>query len=199
MRLNRAASVDAEHLHRGGAARRRLAAEVPRVVAAVKTMGLRVDDQDRRMSENAGAAVAITTAALALLSVLICLLAAFNIAHALSASVRARERELGVMRAVGASQADIFRLVLAEAAVLGVGGGLIGTLVAGLAALGGDMVAARVLPQFPFKPDTFFLLPWWLPLLGVALGVVAALGGAWLPARRAARVDPARVLAGQGA
>jgi ABC-type lipoprotein release transport system permease subunit len=171
---------------------------VPVIVAAVKEMGLRVDDQDRRMSENAGAAVAITTSAMALLSALICLLAAFNIAHALSAAVRARQRELGVMRAVGASQRDIFGLVLAEAMVLGVFGGVVGTTTAVLAALGVDMLAARVLPEFPFKPDTFFLVPPWLPLLGVGLGVLAALAGAWLPARRAAQVDPARVLAGQG-
>jgi ABC-type lipoprotein release transport system permease subunit len=172
---------------------------VPALVAAVKDMGLRVDDQERRLAENTGAAVAITTGALALLSALICLLAAFNIAHALSASVRARERDLGVLRAVGASRRDVARLVLAEAAVLGLAGGVAGTLIAGLAALAANMLAARVLPDFPFKPDTFFAAPAWLPLLGVALGVLAALGGAWLPARRAAAVDPARVLAGAGA
>jgi putative ABC transport system permease protein len=76
---------------------------VPGVVTAVKAMGLSVDDQERRMAENAGAAVAISTSSLALLSVLICVLAAFNIAHAFSAAVRAREKELGVMRAVGAA------------------------------------------------------------------------------------------------
>lgn len=150
------------------------------------------------MSENAGAAVAITTSAMALLSVLICVLAAFNIAHALSAAVRARQKELGVMRAVGASQRDIFSLVLAEAAVLGVFGGIAGTIVALLACLGVDMLATRVLPEFPFKPESFFAAPPWLPLLGVSLGVLAAVAGAWLPARRAANVDPARVLAGQG-
>lgn len=173
--------------------------DVPRIAAAVKDMGLRVDDQERRLAENAGAAVTITTSAMALLSALICLLAAFNIAHALSASVRARERELGVLRAVGARRSDIFRLVLAEASVLGVAGGLAGTLIALGAAAGVDMLSARVLPDFPFKPDSFFLVPAWLPLIGVSLGVVAALAGAWLPARRASRVDPARVLAGQGA
>jgi ABC-type antimicrobial peptide transport system permease subunit len=55
-----------------------------------------------------------------------------------------------------------------------------------------------MLPEFPFKPDTFFLVPAWLPVLGLALGVIAAVAGAILPARRAARIDPARVLAGQG-
>jgi ABC-type lipoprotein release transport system permease subunit len=197
VRLNKAANVDAETFS-GVALQARSPSDVPRIVAAVKEMGLRVDDQERRMSENAGAAVAITTSAMALLSVLICVLAAFNIAHALSAAVRARQKELGVMRAVGASQRDIFSLVLAEAAVLGVFGGIAGTIVALLACFGVDMLATRVLPEFPFKPESFFAAPPWLPLLGVSLGVLAAVAGAWLPARRAANVDPARVLAGQG-
>ena len=197
IRMNKAANVDAETFT-GVALQAASPSDVPQIVTAVKEMGLRVDDQERRMSENAGAAVAITTSAMALLSALICLLAAFNIAHALSAAVRARERELGVMRAVGASQRDIFVLVLVEAMVLGIGGGLLGTLTALLAASGVDMLSARVLPEFPFKPDTFFLVPLWLPLLGLGLGVLAAIAGAWLPARRAAQVDPARVLAGQG-
>lgn len=195
-RLNASAGADATTFT-GVALKAVEPSKVPGIVEGVKAMGLRVDDQERRMAENAGAAVAITTSAMALLSLLICVLAAFNIAHALSASVRARERELGVMRAVGASRADIFRLVMAEATVLGLFGGLGGTLLALAAALGVDMLAARVLPEFPFKPDTFFSLPPWLVLGGVALGVLAAVAGAWLPARRASAVDPARVLAGQ--
>jgi ABC-type lipoprotein release transport system permease subunit len=195
-RLNASAGADASTFT-GVALKAVEPSQVPGIVEAVKAMGLRVDDQDRRMAENAGAAVAITTSAMALLSLLICVLAAFNIAHALSASVRARERELGVMRAVGASRADIFRLVMAEATVLGLMGGAGGTLLALAAALGVDMLAIRVLPEFPFKPDSFFALPPWLFLGGVALGVLAAVAGAWLPARRASAIDPARVLAGQ--
>ena len=141
---------------------------VPELIAAVKAMGHRVDDQERRLSENVGAAVAITTLSMALLSVLICVLAAFNIAHALSASVRARERELGVMRAVGASRGDVSSLVLAEALVLGLVGGAIGTAVAWLVASFVDRMATKVLPEFPFKPDTYFSLPGWLLIGGLA-------------------------------
>lgn len=195
-RLNKTSNVDADTFT-GVALKAREPSQVPAIVAAVKSMGFRVDDQERRMAENAGAAVAITTSAMALLSVLICVLAAFNIAHALSASVRSRERELGVMRAVGASRRDIFGLVLAEASLLGVIGGVAGTLLALLSALAVDMLAANVLPEFPFKPDTFFLIPAWLVAGGAVLGVIAALAGAWLPARRASAIDPARVLAGQ--
>jgi ABC-type antimicrobial peptide transport system permease subunit len=194
-RLNAAANLDARTFT-ALTLKAKDPSEVPRLVAAVKAMGLRVDDQERRMSENAGAAVAISTLSLALLSVLICLLAAFNIAHAFSASVRARQKELGVMRAVGASRLDLFRLVLAEALVLGLGGGVLGTSVALVASAGIDVAAARFLPEFPFKPETWFERPLWLMAGGVLLGVLAAALGAALPARSASRTDPARVLAG---
>jgi ABC-type antimicrobial peptide transport system permease subunit len=86
---------------------------------------------------------------------------------------------------------------MAEAAILGLVGGLGGTMLALAAALTIDMLAARVLPPFPFKPDSFFFLPGWLLSGGVALGVLSAVAGAFLPARRASAIDPARVLAGQ--
>lgn len=166
------------------------------LVPAINSMGLKVDDGDRRMAQNAGAAVTVTTSAMALLSFLICVLAAVNIAHALSASVRARARELAVMRAVGASQADVKALVFAEAAWLGTLGGALGAAVAVASAFALDWAARALLPDFPFKPDSFFRVPWYLPVLGVALGLLAAVAGAVLPARAAAAVDPSRTLAG---
>lgn len=195
VRLNKAAGLDSE-TYTAVTLQATDASAVPTLVAAVKEMGFRVDDQERRMAENAGAAVTVTTFAMALLSALICFLAAINIAHALSASVRARAKELGVMRAVGASQSDVRALVLAEAATLGLVGGVLGTLFAIAAALAIDLAAARLLPQFPFKPDTFFQLPWFLVAGGMALGVLSSLAGAWFPSRHAASIDPARTLAG---
>ncbi len=169
---------------------------VPRLIEAVKEMGLEIDDQERRLAENVGAAVALTTSALALLSVLICVLAAVNIAHALSASVRARAKEIGVMQAVGASRSDVRNIVLAEAAVVGLAGGLLGTLVAVPLAVVMDRLARSYLPQFPFKPESFFSFPWPVVVGGVMLGLLAAVAGAWFPSHRAAATDPARTLAG---
>ncbi len=195
IRLNAAAGMDSQTFT-AVTLQAKDASAVPGLVAAVKDMGFRVDDQERRMAENAGAAVTVTTLAMGLLSALICLLAAINIAHALSASVRARSKELGVMRAVGASKADVRGLVLMEAATLGLIGGVLGTAVAVAATIALDAAAARMLPQFPFKPDTFFQLPWFLVAGGMALGVLSSLVGAWFPSRRAAAIDPARTLAG---
>jgi putative ABC transport system permease protein len=195
IRLNRATNMDAETFT-GVTLVADDPSQVPSLVASVKEMGLEIDDQERRLAENAGAAVALTTSALALLSILICVLAAVNIAHALSASVRARAKEIGVMQAVGASRSDVRNIVLAEAGVVGLLGGAIGTGVAlGLALLVNRM-AMRYLPDFPFKPDSFFSFPWPVVLGGVLLGLFAALAGAYFPSRRAAAMDPARTLAG---
>jgi ABC-type antimicrobial peptide transport system permease subunit len=195
VRINREAGVDAE-TYTGVTLVAKDPSQVPALVDAVKAMGLEIDDQERRMAENTGAAVALVTSALALLSILICVLAAVNIAHALSASVRARAREIGVMQAVGASRADVRGIVLAEAAVVGLAGGAAGTALALLLAFGVNRLAASYLPSFPFKPDSFFSFPWPVVLGGVVLGLVAALAGAYFPARRAAATDPARTLAG---
>ena len=100
------------------------------------------------------------------------------------------------MQAVGASRADVRSIVLAEAAVVGLAGGASGTAAALLLALGVNRLAASHLPNFPFKPDSFFSFPWQVVVGGVLLGLVAALAGAYFPSRRAAATDPARTLAG---
>lgn len=195
VRLNRQAGVDAES-YSSVVLEAATPSKVTAIVEEVKKMGLSIDDQDRKLAENAGGAVALVTAALALLSALICLLAAVNIAHALSASVAARAREIGVMQAVGASRADIRNLVFGEAAAVGLLGGGIGTLLARVGAWAIDGLAVAYLPPFPFKPESFFAWPWPVLVGGLAVGVVASLMGAYWPARSAAAVDPARTLAG---
>lgn len=169
---------------------------VPALAAAVRELGFEIDDAERRLAESVGAAVAIVTAALALISLLICALAGVNIALSLGASVRNRAREIGILRAVGATSGDVFRLVAGEAAVIGLVGGLAGGLLARGAAWGLDRLAGAYLPDFPFKPDTFFLFPAWMIGGAVLLGVLAALAGAVPPARTAARLDPARAIGG---
>lgn len=169
---------------------------VPAIAAAVREMGFEIDDAERRLAESVGAAVAIVTAALALISLLICALAAVNIALSLGAAVRNRAREIGILRAVGATSGDVFRLVAGEAVAVGLAGGLVGGLLARGAALAVDALARRYLPDFPFKPESFFVFPAWMIGGAVLLGVLAALAGAVPPARTAARLDPARTSGG---
>jgi hypothetical protein len=168
--------------------------DVPSIAAAVRRMGFSVDEADRAAAERAGAVVAISAGALVLLAALMCLLAALAIARSLSASVRGRAREIAVMQAVGATPRDVRRVVLVEGAIVGLAGGIAGTLLAAALSLAADRAALRLLPDFPFRPETFFAFPAWLPLLGIGVAALSAVLGALAPAAAAARVDPARML-----
>jgi putative ABC transport system permease protein len=133
-------------------------------------------------------------ALLVLVATVILVVAALNIAHTLRVLVAERQREIGLYRALGATAADmrtwILCLALLVGALAGAGGALAARLAAGLA----DWRAAVDLPDFPFKPDTFFAFPWWLWLLAVAFACLFALLGALGPAHKAARTDPAVAL-----
>ena len=168
--------------------------DVPAVTAAVRRMGFSVDEGERATAERVGTVVVVTTGALVFLAVAMCALAALAIAQSLSASVRGRTREIAVLEALGASPRDVRRIVLAEGAIVGLAGGIAGALLAALLAALADRAALSLLPDFPFRPDTFFALPGWLAALGVAVPAVAAVLGALAPAAAAARVDPARTL-----
>lgn len=115
-------------------------------------------------------------------------IATMGIANALLAAVRERRREIGVLKAIGARDRDVLRLFLVEAGVLGVIGGLVGTLLGlGLASLVGVVVngylhsegLAGVRPQIPYG----------IAAASVAgAGLLAVVAGG-IPARRAARLS----------
>jgi len=168
--------------------------DVPAIVAAVRRMGFSVDEGERAAAERVGTVVLVTTGALVLLASLMCALAALAIAQSLSASVRGRAREIAILEALGAAPRDVRAIILAEAAILALAGGLAGNALAFAAARLADQAALRLVPDFPFRPDTFFAFPPWLWALGLAVPALAALLGALAPATLAARVDPARTL-----
>jgi putative ABC transport system permease protein len=169
--------------------------DVPAVAAAVRRMGFAVDEHERLAAERAGTIVLLTTGALVLLAVVMCALAALAIAQSLSASVRGRAREIAILEAVGASPGDVRGVVLAEAALIGLTGGVLGTALAFALAALANRAAAGLLPDVSLRPESFFAFPAWVVSLGVAVPAIAAVLGALGPAATAARVDPARALA----
>ena len=166
-------------------------ADVPKVVQAVEAMGYTVDQTADRTRHLMGAATALAGG----VGVLVLMLAALNIAHSFVAMLSERRRELAILRAVGATRSHMLALVLLQAAALGLGGGLAGLAIARGMALGLDALSGSLLPDFPFKPASFFVFPPWLCLGAVAAAMGAALLGALGPAWRAARMSIARALA----
>ena len=171
--------------------------EIPAIRKAVSKMGFSIDDTGREAAEKVGLLIALTTAAMALLSGLICVIAAINIAHALLSQARTREKEFALMRAVGASRLDIARLVLSEASLVGLLGGIAGLTTARLSALLLERALFERIPELSAAvPEGIFDFSPALLFLSLAVSMVFALLGAIAPALLASRASPARVLAG---
>ena len=114
------------------------------------------------------------------------LLSTVGLYGVMAASVRQRQGEIGVRLALGATAADVSRLVLGEGLRLAVAGAVAGLLLA--------LVATRVLRGLLFETEP--LDP--VSLVAAALVLVAAaVVATWLPARHATRVDPINVLRAQ--
>jgi putative ABC transport system permease protein len=101
-------------------------------------------------------------------------------------SVVERTREIGVMRALGFRKVHIIRGLITEAAVISVGGGLIGWL-AGVAA---SWVALPYFSQTGIKPD---IEPMMAPI-AIAAALVLGIFSSVYPAVRAARLDPCEAI-----
>ncbi|MGH9161192.1 MAG: ADOP family duplicated permease [Vicinamibacteraceae bacterium] len=159
----------------------------------IKSVAAAISDVDRNVSltfrpleEQIGASL-VQERIMAMLSAffgaLALFLAAIGLFGVTTYSVSRRRAEIGVRMALGADAAGIVRLVLGRAAILvclGIAAG------AGVSLWASRFVATLLYNLEPHDPLT-------LTSSGLVLAVVAALA-AWLPARRAARIDPARVL-----
>lgn len=193
-RLNREyASEDAATRYSSVVVYLRDPSEMTAVSAQVRAQGLEVQT---RGAEQMGLLATAVTVILSLASVVTVLVAALNIAHGFAAMISERRGELGLLRALGATRRDVRRLLMLEAAAIGAGATLLGLALARVAAWGCDVVARTRLPDFPFKPETWFVFGW-RSVLGVLLfGVAACVLAAMRPAWRASKVDPAAALSG---
>ncbi len=197
-RLNREfAGEDAAHVYDMAILEVPSSDKLTAVQASVRRMGLDIDTSQKRMAESVGFAVTLVTLGFSLLSLAMVAVAAINIAHTFFMIIYERKREIGLMRALGASRRDIRSLILGEAGLVGAVGGLAGLALGAVLCFAVNVLAVRLLPDFPFKPRQFFGYPAWLFASGLVLAVVFCLAGAFAPARRAARMDPAGTLSGR--
>ncbi|MEH6470115.1 MAG: ABC transporter permease [Halopseudomonas sp.] len=102
-------------------------------------------------------------------------------------SVSQRQREIGLLKALGASAPLVRSLFLTEALMLTGSGALIGTAFGELAVT----IALQLLPNFPFYA------PLWAELAATSMAVGCGLLFSWWPASRAAGLDPILAMRGE--
>ncbi len=131
--------------------------------------------------------------ALSAFGIIALVVAAIGIINTLMMSIYERTREIGVMKAVGATKGTIRLLFTAEGGVLGFMGGLIGAVIALILGQLLNIIGSRTfLSDFPDFNMTVF--PAWLILGIIGLTTVISLLAGLYPANRAARLDPVEAL-----
>jgi len=117
---------------------------------------------------------------------------AFGIAAVLIVSVVQKSREIGILRAMGASRGQILRVFLLEGAALGLIGSFFGSLLGAAAILAWNLYVTNPdgTPLFPIGYDLRIFL------LSAVLAMLSGLASAFLPALRGARLDPVAAIRG---
>ncbi|MEU6894872.1 FtsX-like permease family protein [Streptomyces sp. NPDC046557] len=149
------------------------------------------EEQAQSATQQITAFLGVITYALLGFAGIAVLVGIFLILNTFSMLVAQRTRELGLLRALGASRSQVTRSVLTEALLLGAAGSTLG--------LGVGIALAAALKSLigHFGVDlsgTALVINWPAPAAAYAVGVLVTLIAAYLPARRAARISPMAAL-----
>ncbi len=116
------------------------------------------------------------------------LVAGVSILNIMLMSTIERTKEIGIMRAIGAYRSTILKIFLAEAAMLGVAGSIVGSI---LSIFGGMLIDYALLQDFRyvFQPSTAIYV-----ILGLVVGVLTAVLSGLYPAWKASKLEPIEAL-----
>ncbi len=127
------------------------------------------------------------------------LVAAIGIANTMAMSILERTREIGLMKAVGATNRDVLSIFLGEAAGIGFIGGLGGVVIGWLAGQGMNVLAIVYLANQASQqggppPGVAVYTPVWLPAFALVFATIIGMLSGLYPALRAATMVPVQAL-----
>jgi putative ABC transport system permease protein len=120
--------------------------------------------------------------------------ASIGIVNTLVMAILERRREIGIMKAIGASDGDVQKLFFAEAGAMGILGGVVGVALGWAIGQVINFGTNIYLKRQALPPERFWAVPWWLVVFAVVFAFVVSLVSGLYPAGRAARLDPVQAL-----
>ena len=167
--------------------------QVPAVEDAIKNMGFgafSIVDATRSMRQF----FAVLDGFLAIFGSLALAVASIGIVNTLVMAILERRREIGIMKALGASDGDVRGLFFAEAGAMGLVGGAVGVTLGWALGRLINFAMNIYLERQHFPPAEIWSVPLWLVLSAIAFSIVVSLLSGLYPAARAARLDPVQAL-----
>jgi putative ABC transport system permease protein len=168
-------------------------AQVQLVEGAIKKMGFgtfSILDASRGLQQ----VFKVLYAFLGIFGSLALIVSSIGIVNTLVMAILERRREIGIMKAIGASDGDVKKLFFAEAGAMGILGGIVGVLLGWAIGQLINFGTNVYLKRQSFPPEHFWAVPWWLVALAIGFSFLVSLVSGLYPAGRAARLDPVQAL-----
>jgi len=168
-------------------------AQVQLVEDAIKKMGFgtfSILDASRGLQQ----VFRVLYAFLGIFGSLALIVASIGIVNTLVMAILERRREIGIMKAIGASDGDVKKLFFAEAGAMGIFGGIVGVALGWAIGQVINVGTNIYLKRQGFPPEHFWSVPWWLVAFAIIFAFVVSLVSGLYPAGRAARLDPVQAL-----
>lgn len=120
--------------------------------------------------------------------------ASIGIVNTLVMAILERRREIGILKAIGASDIDVKKLFFAEAGVMGALGGAVGVALGWAMGRVINLGTNIYLKRQGFPPEQIWSTAWWLVTGAIVFAIIVSLLSGVYPAARAARLDPVQAL-----
>jgi putative ABC transport system permease protein len=167
--------------------------DVPAAEAAIKKLGFNtfsIVDATKSMRQF----FAVLDLFLGIFGSLALAVASIGIVNTLVMAILERRREIGIMKALGASDGDVKLLFFAEAGAMGALGGMLGGALGWAIGRVINIGTNIYLRRQHFPPEQIWFVPWWLVAGAISFAVVVSLLSGLYPASRAAKLDPVQAL-----
>jgi putative ABC transport system permease protein len=168
-------------------------AQVQAVEDAIKKMGFStfsILDASRGLQQ----VFRVLYAFLGIFGSLALIVASIGIVNTLVMAILERRREIGIMKAIGASDGDVKKLFFAEAGAMGIFGGIVGVALGWAIGQVINLGTNVYMKRQGFPPEHFWAVPLWLVVFAILFAFVVSLVSGLYPAGRAARLDPVQAL-----
>jgi len=169
------------------------AADVKAAEDAIKAMGFSTFSL-LDATKNLRLVFAVFDLLLGIFGSLALVVASLGIINTLVMAILERRREIGVLKALGASDRDVRKLFFAEAGVMGFLGGILGVAIGWLIGQAITFGTNVYLQRQDLPSIRISSVPWWMIGGAVSFSIAVSLAAGMYPASRAARLNPVEAL-----
>ena len=167
--------------------------DVPQVEAAIKQLGFATFSL-LDATKSLRLVFTVFDLFLGLFGSLALTVASLGIINTLVMAILERRREIGILKALGATDRDVRSLFFAEAGAMGLFGGVFGVALGWLIGSALTWGTTIYLHRQNLPGVKISYVPWWLALSAIGFAIVVSLVAGLYPASRAARLNPVEAL-----